>query len=192
MDKRAVTEHPIHPLLAERWSPRAFEDREVSGDVLNSLLEAARWAPSCFNDQPWFFLVARRQDTEEFERMLSCLVEGNRSWAKNAQVLMITVSRTIFEHNGKPNRHWSHDLGLAAGGRDVGNAVKGVRGADNRLAVTRLLNRAINESLGIGKKKRNTLTAAQTEQAFAALDELGDQVRDQVTNAMGADDGQDA
>jgi nitroreductase len=115
MDKPATHGHPIHPLIAARWSPRAFEDREVPGSALNSVFEAARWAPSCFNEQPWNFIVARRQDGEEFERMLGCLVEGNRSWAKGAQVLMITVARMSFAHNGKPNRHAYHDLGLAVG-----------------------------------------------------------------------------
>jgi len=115
MENPAPTDHSIHPLLASRWSPRAFEDREISAGALNSMLEAARWAPSCFNEQPWRFIVARRRDGEEFERMLGCLVEVNQSWAKHAQVLMITVARMTFEHNGKPNRHAYHDLGLAVG-----------------------------------------------------------------------------
>jgi nitroreductase len=116
MDKQAKTDHEIHTLLKERWSPLAFEPREMPDATLRSLLEAARWAPSCFNDQPWFFLVAQRQRPDEFEKMLSCLVEANQAWAKNASVLMITAVRTTFERNGKPNRFASHDLGLAVGG----------------------------------------------------------------------------
>ena len=116
MDKKATTDQPILPLLADRWSPIAFAPRPIPDETLTSLLEAARWAPSCFNDQPWFFLVARRQNTDEFERMLECLVEGNRVWARNASVLMITAARTTFQRNLKPNRFAGHDLGLAVGG----------------------------------------------------------------------------
>jgi nitroreductase len=116
MDKKAKTDHPIHDLLARRWSPVAFEPRPMPDESLASLLEAARWAPSCFNDQPWYFLVARREDGEEFQRMLECLSEGNRVWARNASVLMITATRNSFRRNGKPNRFAPHDLGLALGG----------------------------------------------------------------------------
>lgn len=116
MEKRAETDHEILSLLADRWSPLAFAPRAIPDEALGSLMEAARWAPSCFNDQPWFFMVARRQDDEEFARMLDCLVEGNRVWAHNASVLMITAARTTFQRNGKPNRFAAHDLGLAVGG----------------------------------------------------------------------------
>src|ERR1700737_2358378 len=84
MEKIAETQCPIHDLLRRRWSPRAFADRPVEPEKLCSLLEAARWAPSSFNEQPWFFLVAIREDREEFNRMLSCLVEGNVAWAQKA------------------------------------------------------------------------------------------------------------
>lgn len=79
MGKTANADHPVHDLIARRWSPRAFSDRPVEPADLRSLLEAARWAASSFNEQPWFFLVARREDPEAFERMLGCLVEGNRT-----------------------------------------------------------------------------------------------------------------
>jgi nitroreductase len=126
MDKRARTDYVIHSLLAERWSPISFDPRSVPDETLGALLEAARWAPSCFNDQPWNFLVARRQETEEFDRMLDCLVEGNRAWAKNASVLMITAVRTTFRRNGKPNRFAAHDLGLAVGSLLVQASVLGL------------------------------------------------------------------
>ena len=77
------------------------------------MIEAARWAPSCFNAQPWRFVVAVRQDEEAFERMVSCLVPGNQQWAKKAGLLAFAVAREAFEHNGKPNRHAWHDVGLA-------------------------------------------------------------------------------
>ena len=135
MDKRARSDHGIQPLLSERWSPMAYKPRPMPDESLASLLEAARWAPSCFNDQPWFFLVARRQNTEEFERMLECLVEGNRTWAQNASVLMITAARTTFQRNDKPNRFAAHDLGLAVGGllvqaTEMGLAVHQMGGFD--------------------------------------------------------------
>ena len=113
MKKTAETAFPVHDLIAERWSPRAFADRPVATELLGSLLEAARWAPSCFNAQPWRYLVARREDAEGFERLAACLVEGN-AWAREAPVLMLAVARTTFEHNGKPNRHAWHDVGLAS------------------------------------------------------------------------------
>lgn len=112
MDKTATTAYPIHELLAERWSPRAFSDRSVAKEELGSLLEAARWAPSCFNEQPWSFLVATREDGAGFELLSSCLVEGN-SWARKAPALLLSVARLGFERNGKPNRHALHDVGLA-------------------------------------------------------------------------------
>lgn len=115
MDRIADTDHPVHDLIARRWSPRSFADRPVDPGDLRSLLEAARWAASSFNEQPWFFLVARRDDPQAFERMLGCLVDGNRTWAKNAAVLMLGVLRNEFVKNGKPNRHAAHDLGLAMG-----------------------------------------------------------------------------
>lgn len=114
MDKTAETYSPVHPLIAERWSPRAFKDRPVEPEKLASLLEAARWAASCFNEQPWSFLVATREDEDEFERIAACLVEAN-SWARKAGVLMLSVASTTFARNGKPNRHGMHDLGLAVG-----------------------------------------------------------------------------
>jgi nitroreductase len=113
MEKIAETQCPIHDLLRRRWSPRAFADRPVEPEKLCSLLEAARWAPSSFNEQPWFFLVAMRENREEFDRMLSCLVEGNVAWAQKAPVLMISVAKLKFEKSGKPNRHAFHDVGQA-------------------------------------------------------------------------------
>ena len=85
MHKRAPTDFPVHDFIAERWSPRAFSDKLVAPDVLASLFEAARWAPSSSNAQPWRFIYALR-DTPQWEPFLSLLVEFNRSWAKNASV----------------------------------------------------------------------------------------------------------
>jgi nitroreductase len=105
--------HPVHDLVRRRWSPRAFSSRAVERETLLSVLEAARWAPSSFNAQPWSFLVATQEDPAGFERMLNCLVPQNQAWAKAAPVLMIAVAKTHFEHNGKPNRHALYDTGQA-------------------------------------------------------------------------------
>ncbi|MEQ8765505.1 MAG: nitroreductase family protein [Planctomycetota bacterium] len=113
MDKVARTAQPVHELIANRWSPRAFTEESVTREQVHSLLEAARWAPSCYNNQPWRYIVARKEDEEGFERLASCLVDGN-SWAKEAAVLMLSVAKQTFDHNDKPNRHAFHDVGLAS------------------------------------------------------------------------------
>lgn len=107
--------HPVHDLIRTRWSPRAFApDRPVEPEKLRALLEAARWAPSSFNGQPWNFIVANRaEDSADYERMLKCLVEFNQNWAKSAPVLMIAVATKAFAHNGKPNAHALYDTGAA-------------------------------------------------------------------------------
>ena len=112
MEKRAPTEHEIDPLLARRWSPRAFSERSVEKTVLCSLFEAARWAPSCFNEQPWSFLLAGKENAAEFERLASCLSPGNH-WARRAPILALSVAALDFAGNSKPNRHAYHDVGLA-------------------------------------------------------------------------------
>jgi nitroreductase len=114
MEKPADAQYPILDLLRRRWSPRAFADRLVEPEKLRGLLEAARWAPSSYNEQPWSFLVATKDDPENFQRLLSCLVEGNQAWAQFAPVLMISIARLNFAQNGQPNRHAFHDVGLAA------------------------------------------------------------------------------
>jgi nitroreductase len=113
MKKNAPADHDVHPLIRERWSPRAFASRTVERAELRSLLEAARWAPSSFNEQPWRFLVAQREDEEGFQALLSCLNDTNQRWAKNAAVLVLSAASPSFARNGKPNRHALHDLGLA-------------------------------------------------------------------------------
>ncbi len=111
--KHASPDHPIHDLLAKRWSPYAFADRAVSADDLRSVFEAARWSASSYNEQPWRYVVATKADPAEFERLLSCLVEGNREWAKDAPVLALGCASLNFARNGKPNAAAEHDLGLA-------------------------------------------------------------------------------
>ena len=125
-DKKASTEYPIHKLLAERWSPYGFDDRPVALADLRSLFEAARWAASSYNEQPWSFLVATKDNPEEFERLLSCLVEGNQGWAKVAPVLALGVTSLRFSRNNKDNRAAVHDLGLAAGNLVVEATARGL------------------------------------------------------------------
>jgi len=114
MKRPAPADHSIHSLVAHRWSPRAFADRAVEPDKLRSLFEAARWAASCFNDQPWYYIVATRDEPAEFQKLLACLVNANQAWAKAAPVLAISVARTKFQHNGSFNRHAQHDVGAAS------------------------------------------------------------------------------
>ena len=113
MDKPAPAAHPIHPLAAQRWSPHAFDPkRTVDDKALASLLEAARWSPSSYNEQPWAYVLGRlHEDPQSHARVLSCLVPGNQRWAKDAPVLMIAVAKLNFDRNGKPNRHHMHDVG---------------------------------------------------------------------------------
>lgn len=113
MSKLAAVEYPVHELIERRWSPRAFADRKVDGQTLRTLFEASRWAPSCYNAQPWRFIVATVDQPADFERLLACLSPGNQTWARRAPVLALTVARLEFAHNGKPNRHALHDVGLA-------------------------------------------------------------------------------
>ena len=114
-EKRANTDHPIHELLAARWSPYAFADRPVAESDLRSLFEAARWAASSYNEQPWSYIVGTRDNPQQFERVLSCLVEGNQLWAKDVPVLALGVVTHRFKLNNKENKAAVHDLGLAAG-----------------------------------------------------------------------------
>jgi nitroreductase len=115
MSHRVTTDHPVHDLIAARWSPYAFADRPVSKADLLSLFEAARWAASSYNEQPWTYIVATKDDRAEFDRLLSCLVEGNQAWAKNAPALALGCTSLNFVRNGQPNAAAQHDLGLASG-----------------------------------------------------------------------------
>jgi len=125
-EKKASPDYPIHEPLAARWSPYAFEDRLVPEADVRSLFEAARWAPSSFNEQPWRYLVATKDDPEQFQRLLSCLVEGNQIWAKAAPVLALGVVSLRFALNAQDNRAAVHDLGLAAGNLLVEATMRGL------------------------------------------------------------------
>jgi len=113
MQNPAKTEHPVHTIIQNRWSPRAFSEKPISPETLRSLFEAARWAPSSSNEQPWAFLVATKDEPENFAKVLGTLVEFNQSWAKNAPVLGIAVSELEFAKNHQPNRNAFYDTGAA-------------------------------------------------------------------------------
>jgi len=93
-------QYTVHDLIRGRWSPRAFSNRTVERDNLLILLEVSRWAALCFNEQPWSFIVATKNEPAEYDRLLSCLVEFNQSWAQSAQVLMLSVAKLNFDKNG--------------------------------------------------------------------------------------------
>lgn len=115
MRKPAPTDHPIHELLRERYSPRAFDPAaELDSATLGSLFEAARWAPSSMNEQPWRFVVVRRETRPGFAALVAALSENNRRWAKDAGALVVAGASLVVERSGKPNRHALHDLGLAS------------------------------------------------------------------------------
>ena len=124
--KRASTDYPIHQLLAQRWSPYAFQDRPVPEADLLSMFEAARWAASSYNEQPWSYVVATKENPDQFQQLLSCLVEFNQVWAKAAPVLALGIVSLKFARNGTPNRAAVHDLGLAAGNLLVEATVRGL------------------------------------------------------------------
>jgi nitroreductase len=112
--KKPTLDYPVQDFVAGRWSPCTWEDRPVSGGDLRAVFEAARWAASAFNEQPWRYLVATRDQPGEFARLLSCLVEPNRKWAMHAPVLALGVISLNYAKNGQPNRTAAHDLGLAS------------------------------------------------------------------------------
>jgi nitroreductase len=114
MKNLAPTDLPIHEVVRERWSPRAFAERNVPPEVLRNIFEAARWAPSSSNLQPWAYIVATRDDRENFEKVLSTLVEFNANWAKHAPVLALSVAQVKNPKDGSPNRHAFHDVGSAS------------------------------------------------------------------------------
>ena len=114
MEKPALADHPINEAMKRRWSPRAFDPRPMPRADILTLLEAARWAASSFNQQPWHFLVATRDQEERFAQLLDCLVPGNQVWARNASLLILTVTKRTFDHNNSPNSCCVHDIGLAA------------------------------------------------------------------------------
>ncbi len=135
-------EHPINPIFAHRWSPRAMSGEAVTHGQLETLLEAARWAPSSYNEQPWRFLYALR-DSPYWKTFLGVLVEANQGWAHAAGALLLLCSKRTFTRGGKPNAVHAFDAGaawqnLALQGADMGLVVHAMAGFDAERARTEL------------------------------------------------------
>lgn len=113
--KKIETEAVIHELIASRWSGRAYDSEKfVSRENILSLIEAARWAPSCYGDQPWRYIIFDKATNETaWQQAVDCLVEGNRAWAKDAPLLMLSVADSVLTQNGRPNRWGQYDTGAA-------------------------------------------------------------------------------
>ena len=110
--KPAPTSYPVHELIRNRWSPRSFSPQPVEQAKLNQVFEAASWAFSAMNAQPWQYIYAHKADTVAFQKILDTLMAGNQPWAKNAPVLIIALAKTEYD-NGQPNGAAMHDLGAA-------------------------------------------------------------------------------
>ena len=109
----AGVQYPLHHLLSARKSPRAFTERRIEPEKLRSILEAARWAPSASNVQPWRFIVAAKDRPEDHEQMVNLLFDGNKVWASKAPVLILSVAQVTDQASGKTNKFAFHDVGLA-------------------------------------------------------------------------------
>lgn len=132
MIKQRKANYPISPIILNRWSARAMTGEEISDEQLMTLFEAARWAPSSFNNQPWRFIYAKR-NSSQWPIFLDLLVPSNKEWAQNAAVLVVMISYTLFDYNGKPSRTHSFDAGaawenLALQGSMLGLVVHGMEG----------------------------------------------------------------
>jgi len=111
--KQAATTYPVHDLIRSRWSPRAFADKPIAEEDMFTLFEAASWAASSYNEQPWRYIYAHREDEKAFQRLLSCINPGNQQWAQHASVLVLNLAQKHFMRNGRTNRHYLHDAGAA-------------------------------------------------------------------------------
>lgn len=137
-EKPSQPAHPILEVIVRRWSPYAFDnEKPLPEDTVKTLLEAARWAPSSFNEQPWSYVVGHKGD-ETHRKLAECLSEGN-SWAREVEVLMLSVAGLNFKRNGNPNPHAMHDLGCASGymflqATDMGIAMHEMAGFDHEKA----------------------------------------------------------
>jgi nitroreductase len=135
-------DHPVESLFVARWSPRAMSGEPLNEDEILTLFEAARWAPSTYNEQEWRFLYARRE-TPQWQTFFDLLVEGNQAWCKNAAMLVVIIAHKVFSQNGKPNPVHLFDVGaafenLALQGAAMGLVVHGMQGFDFDKARTAL------------------------------------------------------
>lgn len=112
-NKLATTSTDVIDLIRNRWSARSFDERSLSKDELNTILEAATWAPSAMNEQPWRFVVARRSEIHAFDEMVDFLLPGNSAWARNAGALILVLGKTNYTYKNRPNGNVLHDCGMA-------------------------------------------------------------------------------
>ena len=153
--KMPANDYPIHALLAHRWSPYCFDEQPLTRMDLNCLFEAARWSASSYNDQPWRYLVALREDAQEFAKILSCLVDMNQVWAGHAAALALGVCAKNLALSGKPNAAAQHDLGAASASLTLEAAARGI---------------AVHQMIGILPDRASELFAVPPEfQVLTAL-----------------------
>ncbi len=100
-------------IIFKRYSPVIFSEKEVDHEMLLQLFEAARWAPSAFNEQPWRFIVCPKKDSKQYEKLFDCLADTNKEWAKSAPVLILVMAKKFSSYNGKPNPYHQYDTGMA-------------------------------------------------------------------------------
>ena len=124
--KWAEPDHPVQEEIVRRWSPYVYSERPVAEADIRCLFEAARWAASSYNEQPWRYIVASKAQADEYAKVLSCLVEANQEWAQHAPVLALGVISLTFARHGKPNRAAFHDLGLASAGLSFEATARGL------------------------------------------------------------------
>ena len=183
MSERAP-EYPIHPIILDRWSPRAMSGEAMTREELFPLFEAARWAPSSYNAQPWRFIYAHRE-TEHWNTLFNLMIEFNQSWAKNAAVLVVVISRSTFEKNNKPSPTHSFDTGaawenLALQASITGFVAHGMQGFDYERAKKDLKipdEYQVEAMVAIGKKAAkeslpSDLQAKEMPSLRKALDEI--------------------
>jgi nitroreductase len=170
---KRTSEYPINPLILNRWSPRSMTGEELDDDDIMSLFEAARWAPSSFNNQPWRFIYAKR-NTEHWHRLFNLLVDANKTWVKNAALLTVVISRKNFEFNEKPARTHQFDAGsawenLALEASSRGIVAHGMQGFDYEKAKAELgipADFEVMAMIAIGKRgpKENLPTELQDKE----------------------------
>ncbi len=136
--RKAADSPEISPIFLTRWSPRALSGKALNRGEVEALVEAARWAPSCFNAQPWRFAYTLA-GTASFDALFATLVEGNQAWAQRAGALIAVISRRQYEHNDKPAATHSFDAGaawmsLALQAQHMGLVSHGMQGFDNSAA----------------------------------------------------------
>ncbi len=156
--------YPINSLILERWSPRAMTGEPISDEEIMSLFEAARWAPSSYNNQPWRFIYAKHH-TPSWPVFFDLLVDFNKQWCKNAAVLVIVVTKKTYDYNGKPSRTASFDTGaawenLALEATSKGLVAHGMEGFDERKAAKMLdlpSDHEVQMMIAIGKRGKKEL-----------------------------------